>query len=384
MVTRAIFESEHELFRASARSFVAREILPRLADWEEAGVVDRDLWRRAGKVGLLGMHVDKEYGGGGVDDYRFQVVWNEELAYAGALSPAFNLHSEVVGGFLDRLSTPEQKSRWLPDFCTGECVGTIAITEPEAGSDVSAIRTTARRDGDCYLLNGQKAFVTHGSVADYILVLARLGADDDRPAGGPASAVLLLVRPTMAGVVIGRREAKIGVRSLDTVEVFLRDVRVPVGHRLGEEGLGFLYLLDNLPRERLSISVSALALAERVFAETVAHTRGRRAFGGSLVDLQHVRFTLAEMSTELTVARAFTDQCIMRHNDGALSTEDASMAKWWNTELCGRVTDRCLQLHGAQGYSRDSVIGRAYVDSRVQRIYGGSTEVMKEIIGQSI
>jgi alkylation response protein AidB-like acyl-CoA dehydrogenase len=380
---RAIFDAEHELFRNSVRAFVAREILPHLQDWEEAGAVDRDVWRSAGKAGLLGMHLDKEYGGGGVADYRFQVVCNEELAYAVTLSPAFNVHNEVVGGFLNRLCTPEQKSRWLPDFCSGDAIGAIAITEPEAGSDVSAIRATALREGDCYVLNGQKCFVTHGSMADYLLVLARLGTTGE-PEGGPPAAVLLLVERTMPGVAVGRAEAKLGLRSLDTVEIFFRDVRVPVSHRIGQERLGFLYLLDDMPRERLSISVSALALAERVYTETVAHTRRRRAFGGPLGDLQTVRFALAEMCTELNVARAFTDQCILRHNDGELTTEEASMAKWWNTELCGRVTDRCLQLHGAQGYSSDSLIGRAYVDSRVQRIYGGSTEIMKEIIGQSI
>lgn len=381
---RRIFAPEHDVFRGSARAFVEREMLPHLERWEAAGSVDLELWRTAGKAGLLGMHVDQEYGGGGVRDYRFQAVWTEELARAGLLSPAFNLHSEVVGGFLNALCTSEQKERWLPDFCSGEAVGTIAITEPEAGSDVSAIRTSAVREDDYYLLNGQKSFVTHGSVADYLLVLARLDTAGEWARGGQPAAVLLLVRPDMAGVSVGRAESKIGVRSLDTVELFFHDVRVPVGHRLGEEGLGFLYLLDNLPRERMSIAVSALALAERVLEETVEHARRRRAFGAELLDLQHVRFALAELTTELRVTRAFTDECIVRHSEGELSTEDAAMAKWWNTELCGRVTDRCLQLHGAQGYLRDSLIGRAYVDSRVQRIYGGSTEIMKEIIGQSI
>lgn len=381
---RRIFEPEHEGFRASARAFVEREIVPHLAEWEEAGSVGREIWRRAGNAGLLGMNVSKEYGGGGIDDYRFQVVLNEELAAVGTLSPAFNLHSEVVVGILDRLGTLEQKGRWLPALCSGEAVGALAITEPEAGSDVGAIRATATRQEDCYVLNGQKAYVTHGSLADCILVLARLRSAEAQPSSGSRNAVLLVVPSRTTGVTIGRLESKIGVRSLDTTEVILDEVRVPVSDRLGEEGLGFLYLLGTLPQERMSISVSALALAERVFAETVEHTRRRRVFGGRLSELQHVRFTLAEMATELKVARAFTDECITQFNAGELTTEEASMAKWWNSELCGRVADRCLQLHGAQGYSRDTLVGRAYVDSRVQRIYGGSTEVMKEIIGQSL
>ncbi|HEV2374806.1 MAG TPA: acyl-CoA dehydrogenase family protein [Streptosporangiaceae bacterium] len=381
---RRIFDETHDAFRAVARSFVQREVLPNLARWDEAGVVDRDLWRKAGEVGLLGLGIEECYGGSATADYRYHVVWNEELARAGTLSPALNLHSEVVGGCLDRFCTPEQKRRWLPGLCAGTSIWTMAITEPAAGSDVAAIQTTARRDGEEYVVNGQKAFVSHGTVADFVVVLARL-ATGEGPAGtGPPQAVLLVVDTGASDVTIGRKEAKIGLRSLDTVPLFLQDTRVPATHRLGEEGFGFLYLLDTLARERLSISVSALAFAERLYEETVEHCHRRRVYGAPLCELQHVRFTLAELATELAAARAFTDACIIEHNEGELSTEEASMVKWWNTELCGRVADRCLQLHGGMGYSSDLLVGRAFVDSRAQRIYGGSTETLKEVIGQSI
>jgi alkylation response protein AidB-like acyl-CoA dehydrogenase len=291
------------------------------------------------------------------------------------------VHSEVVGGYLSGLATEEQKRRWLPAFCSGEQISCIAITEPGAGSDIAAIRTSARLDGDCYVLNGQKTFITHGSIAGRILVLAKNTTPG--PSGRPAAS-LLMVEADMPGVAVGRPQAKIGVHSLDTVELFFDNVRVPRQNLLGREGLGFLYVFNRLPRERLSIGVAALALAERAYEETVEYCRRREVSGGALTKLQTVRFNLAEMATSLTVARAFTDQCIVSHDRDDLSQEDAAMVKWWNTELCKDVTDRCLQLHGGYGYTTEFMIGRAFVDSRVQTIYGGTTEVMKEIIGQSV
>jgi alkylation response protein AidB-like acyl-CoA dehydrogenase len=380
---RLIFDADHRAFRDTVKRFVAREMTPRVREWEDSGVVTRDVWAAAGQAGLLAPDIALEYGGGGVDDYRYHVIRDEELASAGLLSPAFNLHSEVVGGYFRALATPEQKRRWLPGFCSGDRIGTVAITEPDAGSDVSAIRTVARPEADAYILSGQKAFVTHGSIADYIVVAARSAASPDDEAG-PPRAVLLVVCPDMPGVVRGRPQPKIGLHSLDTIEIFFDSVVVPCSHRLGEDGLAFLYLLQNLPRERLSIAVSALALAEQVFADTVRYCRQRRAFGGALRELQTVRFSLAEMATALTVARSFTDRCIVEHNEGSLSVEEASMAKWWNTELCAEVTDRCLQLHGGYGYTTELPVGRAFVNCRVQRIYGGTTEIMKEIIGQAV
>jgi len=378
---RDIFDDDHEAFRSLVRTFIAREMTPHLAKWDAAGVVDRSLWQAAGRAGILAPDVSPEYGGGGVSDYRYHAVRNEELARAGTLSPAFNLHSEVVGGYLTSLATDEQKRRWLPGFCSGDAISTIAITEPQAGSDVSAMRTTARAAGDDFVLSGQKSFVTHGLLADNIVVVAKHG-DGDGHRSPPGS--LFVVHPDMPGVVPGRPLPKIGLHSLDTIEIFLDDVRVPRANLLGKEGMAFVYLLKNLPRERLSIAVSALALAERLLEDTLAYCRERIAFGQPLTGHQHIRFQLAEMATALQVARPFTDRCIVEHNQDTLAIEEASMAKWWNTELCKKVSDQCLQLHGAYGYSSEGLIGRAFVDARVQTIYGGTTEIMKEIIGQAI
>lgn len=381
---REIFDSDHEAFRSLVRTFIAREMTPNLGKWEAAGVVDRSLWLAAGRAGILAPDISPEYGGAGVTDYRYHAIRNEELARAGTLSPAFNLHSEVAGGYLTSLATDEQKRRWLPAFCSGEAISTIAITEPQAGSDVSAMRTTARPDGDGFVLQGQKTFVTHGLVADNIIVVARDHGDRQGEGQRTSPASLFVVHPDMPGVVPGRPLPKIGLHSLDTIELFLDNVRVPRANLLGKEGMAFVYLMQNLPRERLSIAVSALALAERLFEETLEYCRQRIVFGQPLTGHQHVRFQLAEMATELEVARPFTDRCIVEHDRDALLTEEASMAKWWNTELCKKVSDQCLQLHGAYGYSSEGFIGRAFVDARVQTIYGGTTEIMKEIIGQAI
>lgn len=381
---REIFDSDHEAFRSLVRTFIAREMTPNLGKWEAAGVVDRSLWLAAGRAGILAPDIGPEYGGAGVADYRYHAIRNEELARAGTLSPAFNLHSEVAGGYLTSLATEEQKRRWLPGFCSGEAISTIAITEPQAGSDVSAMRTTARPDGEGFVLQGQKTFVTHGLVADNIIVVARHPGDREGDGKRTSPASLFVVHPDMPGVVPGRPLPKIGLPSLDTIELFLDNVPVPRANLLGKEGMAFVYLMKNLPRERLSIAVSALALAERLFEETLEYCRQRIAFGQPLTGHQHVRFQLAEMATALEVARAFTDRCIVEHDRDALLTEEASMAKWWNTELCKKVSDQCLQLHGAYGYSSEGFIGRAFVDARVQTIYGGTTEIMKEIIGQAI
>lgn len=383
MIPREIFTEDHQAFREIVREFIVREVTPNLHKWEEAGVVNHDVWLAAGRQGLLAPDIEAEYGGGGVRDYRYHVVRGEEMARAGTLSPALNLHSEVAGGYLDTLATPEQKRRWLPGFCSGELIATVAITEPDAGSDVAAIRTTAHPDGDNhYRLRGRKTFVTHGTLAGLIIVAAL------DPAAGCANrrsaASLLVLEPPMPGLSIGRPLPKIGIHSLDTVEMSFDDVRVSRANVLGQEGMGFLYLLQNLPRERLSIAVTALALAEQVFNETLRYCRDRSAFGMPIGQFQYNRFQLAEMATALQVARVFTDRCIIEHSQGMLSAEDAAMAKWWNTDLCNDVVDRCLQLHGGYGYTTDFLAGRAFVQARVQTIYGGTTEIMKEIIAQSL
>ncbi|MEV8442176.1 acyl-CoA dehydrogenase family protein [Actinosynnema sp. NPDC051121] len=376
---RGIFTDDHRAFREVVREFIAREVTPNLAKWEQAGVVDRNVWLAAGRQGLLAPEIDVEYGGGGVRDYRYHVVRGEEMARAGTLSPAFNLHSEVVGGYLDDLGTPEQKSRWLPGFCAGELIGAIAITEPGTGSDIAAIGTTAHREGDDhYRLRGSKAFVTHGLLAGLVLVAAL------DPAVGPRSASLLVLEPPLPGLTVGAPLAKIGLHSLDTVAMTFDDVLVPRANLLGEAGAGFRYLMRNLPRERLSVAVTALALAEQVLTETLRYCGIRSAFGRPIGQFQHNRFQLAEMTTAIQVARVFTDRCVVEHDRGELTPEQAAMAKWWNTDLCADVVDRCLQLHGGYGYAAESLVGRAYVQGRVQGIYGGTTEIMKEIIGQSL
>ncbi|AHH98877.1 long-chain specific acyl-CoA dehydrogenase [Kutzneria viridogrisea] len=378
-MARDIFTDDHRAFREIVREFIARELTPNLPKWEEAGVVDRDVWLAAGRQGLLAPEIDIEYGGGGVRDYRYHVVRGEEMARAGTLSPAFNLHCEIVGGYLDGLGTPEQKRRWLPGFCSGELIATIAITEPDTGSDIAAITTTAHREGDGhYRLRGRKAFVTHGLLAGLVLVVAL------DPAAGPRSASLLVLEPPLPGLTVGKPLSKIGLHSLDTVEMTFDDVLVPRANLLGEAGAGFRYLMRNLPRERLSVAVTSLALAEQVLAETMRYCGMRSAFGRPIGQFQHNRFQLAEMATAVQVARVFTDRCVVEHDRGELTSEQAAMAKWWNTDLCADVVNRCLQLHGGYGYSADSLVGRAYVQARVQSIYGGTTEIMKEIIGQSL
>lgn len=377
-----IYQDEHRAFRDLVRDFVKREVQPFAAGWAAAGCADRRVWREAGRLGLLAPDIEPDYGGGGVNDYRFHAIRNEEMARAGNLSPAFYIQGEVVVGYLATLGSPEQKRRWLPGLCSGELICAVAITEPGAGSDVSAIRTAARRDGDGYRLTGHKTFVTHGSIADLLVVAARLEGGSTR-AGTPAG-VLFALSPTAPGVTRGRPLPKIGLGSMDTVDVFFDDVRLTPAHLLGKEGLGFLYLSKNLPQERLSIAVSAIAMAETVFQDTIAYCRQRHTFGRALTEHQYLRFQLAEMATALRVARSFTDRCILAHTRRELPPEEAAMAKWWNTELCKGVADRCLQLHGAYGYSAEYPVAHAFVDSRAQTIYGGTTEVMKEIIGQAV
>jgi alkylation response protein AidB-like acyl-CoA dehydrogenase len=380
--TRDIFTAEHRAFRETVREFVAREVTPNLGKWDEAGVVDHDVWLAAGRQGLLAPEIEVEYGGGGVRDYRYHVIRDEEMARAGTLSPAFNLHSEIAGGYFDTLATPAQKRRWLPGFCAGELVAGIAITEPDAGSDIAAIRTTARREGDHYRLRGSKIFVTHGLIAGLVIVAA-LDPDATTTNARP-SASLLVLEPPMPGLTVGKPVPKIGLHSLDTVDMSFDDMVVPTANLLGQAGMGFLYLMQNLPRERLSVAVTSLALAEQVLQETMRHCRTRSAFGQPIGQFQHNRFQLVEMTTALRVARAFTDRCVLAHDRDELSADEAAMAKWWNSELCNDVVNRCLQLHGGYGYTADALVGRAFVQARVQTIYGGTTEVMKEIIGQSL
>ena len=376
---RDIFASEHNDFRAMVRAFIAKEVTPYHEKWEADKMVSRDAWLAAGRAGLLGIEIDEKYGGGGAKDYRYYLIFNEEMAKAGATGPGFAVHNDINGPYFQRLATSEQCERWLPGYCSGETITAIAMTEPEAGSDLQGMRTTAVRDGDDYVLNGSKTFISNGQLCDLVIVAARTD-----PEAGYRGISLLVVERGMPGFERGRNLDKVGMHAQDTSELFFHDVRVPVGNLLGEEGGGFVALMQNLPRERLAIGATALAGAETVFATTLAYCKERQAFGRAIGKFQHNRFVLAEIATELAVARAFTDKAVLEHNAGSLSVPDAAMVKWWDTELCNRVTDRCVQLHGGYGYMREYPVARAWADSRVQSIFGGTTEIMKEIIGRDL
>ena len=342
-------------------------------------MVSRDVWLAAGRAGLLGIDIDEKYGGGGNTDYRFYLIFDEELARAGATGPAFSVHNDINGQYLRRLASPEQGERWLPGYCTGELITAIAMSEPGAGSDLQGIRTSAVRDGDNYVLNGQKTFISNGQLADLVIVVARTDADARHQ-----GISLLVVERGMAGFERGRNLSKVGMHAQDTSELFFSDVRVPAENLLGDEGGGFIALMQNLPRERVAIGATALAAAEQVFEQTLEYCKQRQAFGRPIGSFQYNRFVLAELATELAVARAFTDRAVMEHNAGRLSNEDASMVKWWDTELCNRLVDRCVQLHGGYGYMSEYPVARAWADGRVQTIFGGTTEIMKEIIGRGL
>jgi alkylation response protein AidB-like acyl-CoA dehydrogenase len=376
---RDIFTGEHKAFREMVCAFIAREVAPYHDQWERDGQVSRDVWLAAGQAGLLGIDIDEKYGGGGSTDYRYYLILNEEMARAGAHGPGFSVHNDINGQYLRRLASPEQCQRWLPGYCSGELITAIAMSEPGAGSDLQGIRALAARDGDSYMLNGQKTFISNGQMCDLVIVVAR--TDPDAGHGGIS---LLMVERGMAGFERGRNLEKVGMHAQDTSELFFTDVRVPAENLLGDEGGGFIALMQNLPRERVAIGTTALAGAEKVFEDTLAYCKQRHAFGRPIGKFQHSRFVLAEMATELAVARAFTDRAVMEHNVGRLSNEDASMLKWWDTELCNRVLDRCVQLHGGYGYMAEYPVARAYADSRAQTIFGGTTEIMKEIIGRGL
>lgn len=376
---REIYGAEHEAFRATVRAFLAKEVEPHYEQWEKDGVVSREAWLAAGRQGLLGITVPEEYGGGGSTDHRFGAVLTEEFARSGAAGFGVELHNDIIGPYFTSLGTEEQKRRWLPGFCTGETVTAVAMTEPGAGSDLQALRTTAEDRGDHWLLNGSKTFISNGILADLVIVVART-----KPEGGAKGMSLLVVERGMPGFERGRNLDKIGLKAQDTAELFFRDVRVPKENLLGELHGAFVHLMQNLPQERLCIAVGAIAAAEYLLETTVRHVKEREAFGRPLARLQHVRFELAEMATECAVTRTFVDRCIDAHARGELDAVHAAMAKWWATELQKRVADRCLQLHGGYGYMTEYRVARAFTDGRVTTIFGGATEIMKEIIGRSL
>ncbi|WP_091564303.1 acyl-CoA dehydrogenase family protein [Klenkia taihuensis] len=375
-----LYEADHEDFRASVRTFVEKEIAPFHAQWEKDSIVPRELWTAGGEQGFLGIDQDEQYGGGGVRDFRYQAVLAEEMARVGASGVGFGLHNDVVSPYLRDLATEEQKQRWVPGFCSGETITAIAMTEPGTGSDLQGITTTARRDGDGWVLNGSKTFITNGINADLVIVVAR--TNPDAPASKGTS--LLVVERGMAGFERGRNLEKVGLKAQDTAELFFTDVRVPGENLLGTVDRGFLHLMENLPQERLSIAIGAVAAVETVLAQTVEYVTSRTAFGRPVGSFQNSRFVLAELQTEATVARVFVDECIRQLDAGTLTAVDAAQAKWWCSDLQNRVADRCLQLHGGYGYMDEYPVSKAWRDARVQSIYGGTNEIMKEIIGRSM
>jgi alkylation response protein AidB-like acyl-CoA dehydrogenase len=378
---RPIFDDEHEDYRESFRSFLAAEVAPNFAEWDQAGVVPRDLFLKAAGHGFMGMAIPEEYDGPAVDDWRFNVVITEEAVKAG-VGAAFGgpmLTTDICLPYILSAGTEEQKQRWLPGVARGEDILAIAMTEPGTGSDLAAVTTTAKRDGDEYVINGSKTFITNGGHADRVIVVAKTDPD-----AGHAGISLIMVDTDSEGFSRGPQIEKLGQHAADTTELFFDDVRVPVDNLVGEEGTGFFQLMDKLVPERLIIAVGALAGAEAAFETTLEYVKERTAFGRPIGSFQNSRFVMAEIKTELTVGRAFIDQCIQKHCDGELSIEEAAMSKWWTTELLGRVTDSCLQLHGGYGYTREYSISAAWADARITRIYGGTTEIMKELIGRGM
>src|SRR3954468_14807867 len=376
---RDLFTDEHESFRRTVRTFMEREVVPHHKEWEAEGVVSREVWRKAGEQGLLCFDVDEEYGGGGVEAFRYNLIIAEEAAHAGATGPGFNLHNDIVVPYLSSLATDEQKQRWLPGCVSGEIITAIAMTEPGAGSDLQGIRTSAVDKGDHYVVNGSKTFISNGILSDLVVVVARTD-----PEAGHKGISLLVVERGMAGFDRGRNLDKVGQHAQDTAELFFDNVVVPKGNLLGEEGSGFVSLMVNLPQERLSIAMMAAAACEAVLEMSLDYARQRQAFGRPIGSFQHNRFVLAEMATEARVARVFVDDCVRRHLTGDLDASGASMAKWWTTELQKKLVAQAVQLHGGYGYMSEYPVAKAFLDSRVQTIYGGTTEIQKEIIGRSL
>jgi alkylation response protein AidB-like acyl-CoA dehydrogenase len=378
---RTQFTDEHDLFRESFHTFVEREIAPHDLEWNEAGLVSRDLFTQAGAAGFIGMAVPEEFGGSGVDDFRYSQVIAEELQYAGvaAAGLGLTLHTDICLPYFLSLATDEQRARWLPGIASGELITAIAMTEPGIGSDLASMSTSAVRDGDHFVVNGAKTFITNGINAD--LVITAVKTDPTQKHAGMS---LLVLERGMDGFERGRNLDKVGLHAQDTAELFFTDVHVPVGNLLGVEGKGFAHLVDNLPQERLSIAVSGVAAAEAAFRWTLDYVKQRTAFGSPIASFQNTQFELAEMRTEIDVTQVFVDRCVDALNAGELTVEEAAEAKWWCTELQKRTVDRCVQLHGGYGYMLEYPIARAYLDARVTTIDGGTNEIMKGIIGRKL
>jgi alkylation response protein AidB-like acyl-CoA dehydrogenase len=376
-----LFDEDHEAFRESVRGFVNRHIVPNLARWDEQRLIDRDVWIAAGKQGMLGLAVPKEYGGAGENDYRYRFVIQSEIARVGAsaLQSGFSTNDDIVLNYLLRHADSKQRERWLPTFTTGETIGAIAMSEPETGSDLRAIRTTAQRERGSWVINGQKTFITSGILADLVIVFARTEGD-----AGSRGFSLFVVEEGTPGFSRGRKLDKVGLHAQDTAELFFEDARIPEENLLGEVGAGLNYLMQSLPLERLGIGIAAQTSAEAAFDWTLAYVKERKAFGRPIGSFQALGFSLAELKAAIEVSRAYIDRCVREYNAGTLTAVDAAKAKMWATDLQWRVIDTCVQLHGGYGYMMEYPIAKAFIDARVQKIYGGTNEIMKEIIHRDL
>lgn len=377
-MNRTIFTSDHEAFRDSVRRFVQAELVPFHAEWERNKIVPREVWRKAGAAGLLCCDMPEEYGGAGAD-WLYNVVVVEELAYAGMTGPGFTVHSDMVAPYILAWGSEELKQEWLPKMVTGEAIGAIGMTEPGAGSDLKALRTCAVRDGDSYIVDGQKVYISNGQNCDFVLLAAKTD-----PNAGARGVSIILTEADRTGFTKGTNLEKIGLKAQDTSELFFSSVRVPVANRLGAEGEGFKMLMTKLARERLTQAVRSICVAEAAIRWTVAYTRERKAFGGTIADFQNTQFVLAQLEAETSALRVYTDWCISRYLEDELTPVDAAKAKLLVTDLHTKVVDQCLQFFGGYGYMMEYPIARAYIDARITRIAGGATEIMKQIIARDL
>ena len=378
MIPRTLFNSDHETFRDTVRKFLENEAAPHHEEWEETGQVPKALWRQAGEQGFLCPMVSEEYGGIGAD-FLYSVVVSEEVSRAGLTGIGWGLHTEIVAPYIEHYGSEALKQKYLPKMVTGEMIGAIAMSEPGAGSDLQGVKTTAVRDGDHYILNGSKTFITNGQNADIVIVVAKTD-----PSKGAKGTSLIIVEEGMPGFEKGKNLKKVGMKAQDTSELFFQDVKVPAENLIGEEGMGFIYLMQELPQERLGIAINGLAMAESAFQHTLDYVKERKAFGQPIAGFQNTQFKLAEMRTKLDVARAYVDRCLELHLKKELDIPTAAGAKYWVTDLQCEIIDECVQLHGGYGYMWEYPIARMYADARVQRIYGGTNEIMKTIISRAL
>jgi len=377
---RNIYGPDHESFRESVQEFVERTLKPRAQQMIDAHVIERDIWLEAGKQGLFGLDIPEEYGGMGAGDYRFNAVSAEVISgFNAAVSSCFGIHSDVCPPYIVDLGTEEQKQRWLPPMAAGEKICAIAMTEPGGGSDLAALKTTAVRDGEGWVINGSKTFITNGYQADLVIVATRTD-----PSKGAKGITLFMVEDGMPGFTRGRKLDKVGQEESDTAELFFQDVRVPDENRLGPEGMGFIAMMQRLPQERVGAAVSNVAHAKQILLETIEYTKERKAFGQPIGSFQHNKFKIAELVTAIEVAEAYVDDCIEAHAEGTLSAVDAAKAKWWSAQVQNDVLDECVQLHGGYGFMNEYRVARAWRDARVTKIWAGSNEIMKELIGRDL